>query len=236
MPTDQVTNTCTCKAEHWQPHADSCPAKQFHPQCIHIPDGSVVISGEVFDHFCGFARQQKAYDEAIEQLRTGHAESERQLRACQDQLGAALEPVKVTTELPRIPPKHLKDGCYARADALEAHLTAAKAEIATLSETNERLKADAERWQFFRDGMDDSEKLHMIANGTDHYDGIMDHQRLMHADEHQSRRLSHEPAEGAATCDWPRGQCCLLTAHKSRPTRPVDNDHVADGCEKFSGK
>jgi regulator of replication initiation timing len=64
-----MTNPCTCKAEHWQPHADTCPAKQFHPQCIHIPDGSVVISGEVFDHFCGFARQQKAYDEAIEQLR-----------------------------------------------------------------------------------------------------------------------------------------------------------------------
>jgi hypothetical protein len=31
-------------------------------------------------------------------------------------------------QLPRIPPKHLKDGCYARADALEAHLNAAKAE------------------------------------------------------------------------------------------------------------
>jgi hypothetical protein len=64
-----MTNPCTCKAEHWQPHADSCPAKQFNPQCIHIPDGSVVISGEVFDHFCGFARQQKACDEAIDQLR-----------------------------------------------------------------------------------------------------------------------------------------------------------------------
>ena len=21
----RMTNTCTCKAEHWQPHADSCP-------------------------------------------------------------------------------------------------------------------------------------------------------------------------------------------------------------------
>jgi hypothetical protein len=33
-----------------------------NPQCIHIPDGSVVISGEVFDHFCGLG-------EAITQLR-----------------------------------------------------------------------------------------------------------------------------------------------------------------------
>jgi hypothetical protein len=36
------------------------------------------------------------------------------------------------SQLPRIPPKHLKDGCYARADAIEAHLTAAKAEITQL--------------------------------------------------------------------------------------------------------
>lgn len=35
-------------------------------------------------------------------------------------------------QLPRIPPKHLKDGCYARADALEAHLNAAKAELERL--------------------------------------------------------------------------------------------------------
>jgi hypothetical protein len=35
--------------------------------------------------------------------------------------------------LPKIPPKHLKNGCYARADALEAHLDALKAE-------NERLR------------------------------------------------------------------------------------------------
>lgn len=40
-------------------------------------------------------------------------------------------------QLPRIPPKHLKDGCYARADAIEAHLEAAKAE-------NERLRAKVE--------------------------------------------------------------------------------------------
>lgn len=40
-------------------------------------------------------------------------------------------------ELPRIPPKHLKNGCYSRADALEAHLAAAKAE-------NERLRAALE--------------------------------------------------------------------------------------------
>lgn len=31
-------------------------------------------------------------------------------------------PTASNEKLPRIPPKHLKDGCYARADALEAHL------------------------------------------------------------------------------------------------------------------
>lgn len=43
--------------------------------------------------------------------------------------------VRYTTDavLPRIPPKHLKDGCYARADALEAHLNAAKAEVERLT-------------------------------------------------------------------------------------------------------
>ena len=38
-------------------------------------------------------------------------------------------------ELPKIPPKHLKNGCYARADALEAHLEAAKAEVVQLRGT-----------------------------------------------------------------------------------------------------
>jgi hypothetical protein len=36
------------------------------------------------------------------------------------------------SELPKIPPKHLKNGCYARADAIEAHLEAAKAELTQL--------------------------------------------------------------------------------------------------------
>lgn len=35
-------------------------------------------------------------------------------------------------ELPRIPPKHLPNGCYARADALEVHMDAARAEGALL--------------------------------------------------------------------------------------------------------
>lgn len=26
-----MTNPCTCKAEHWQPHADSCPAYKPKP-------------------------------------------------------------------------------------------------------------------------------------------------------------------------------------------------------------
>jgi hypothetical protein len=34
--------------------------------------------------------------------------------------------------LPRIPPKHLKDGCYSRADALEVHLKVATAEVERL--------------------------------------------------------------------------------------------------------
>ncbi len=38
------------------------------PQCIHIPDGSVAISGEVFDNLCGLARQQAMATQEIEQL------------------------------------------------------------------------------------------------------------------------------------------------------------------------
>ena len=34
--------------------------------------------------------------------------------------------------------------------------------------------SDAERWRFFRDEMDESDKLHMLANGTDHYDRVID--------------------------------------------------------------
>lgn len=44
-------------------------------------------------------------------------------------------------QLPRIPPKHLKDGCYARADALEAHLNAAKAENARLQKREAQFAA-----------------------------------------------------------------------------------------------
>jgi hypothetical protein len=30
-----MTNPCTCKAEHWQPHADSCPqANQNKPSVV----------------------------------------------------------------------------------------------------------------------------------------------------------------------------------------------------------
>jgi hypothetical protein len=86
-----MINPCTCKAEHWQPHAESCPA---------------------------------------------------------------YKPKPLTNELPRIPPKHLKDGCYARADALEAHLNAAKMEITqlrgNLSLAEEGLASavqEAERWK-----------------------------------------------------------------------------------------
>ncbi len=33
---------------------------------------------------------------------------------------------------------------------------------------------DAARWRYFREEMDESDKLHMIASGTDHYDGTID--------------------------------------------------------------
>jgi len=36
------------------------------------------------------------------------------------------------------------------------------------------LVRDAMRWRKFRDNWDGSEKLHMIANGTDHYDAAID--------------------------------------------------------------
>jgi hypothetical protein len=36
------------------------------------------------------------------------------------------------------------------------------------------LVRDAMRWRKFRDNWDESEKLHMIANGTDHYDAAID--------------------------------------------------------------
>lgn len=48
--------------------------------------------------------------------------------------------------LPRIPPKHLKDGCYARADALEAHLEAAKAENERLTRERDERAEWAEAW------------------------------------------------------------------------------------------
>jgi hypothetical protein len=34
-----MTNVCNCKAEHWQPHADTCPAKTSpKPWSGHAPD------------------------------------------------------------------------------------------------------------------------------------------------------------------------------------------------------
>jgi hypothetical protein len=49
-----------------------------------------------------------------------------------------------TAPLPKIPPKHLKDGCYARADALEAHLNAAREEIERLRTEVKRLEEKCE--------------------------------------------------------------------------------------------
>lgn len=49
-------------------------------------------------------------------------------------------------------------------------------------------KDDAARWRYFRDEMDEGEKLHMVANGTAHYDGIIDHHRLMHHEENTPHR------------------------------------------------
>ena len=38
----------------------------------------------------------------------------------------------------------------------------------------EALERDAARWRYFRDEMDDSDKLHMLAHGTVHYDSDID--------------------------------------------------------------
>lgn len=53
------------------------------PQCIHIPDGSVAISGELFDHFCDLERVLAVWQRLFRECEAEHDNQHALLLKCQ---------------------------------------------------------------------------------------------------------------------------------------------------------
>jgi hypothetical protein len=80
-----MTNSCTCKAERWQPHAESCPA--YKPKGVHCPCGHLEDNDE---HACPVTHARLRAE--IERLRTQIEILQRANRFLSEQVASAHEP------------------------------------------------------------------------------------------------------------------------------------------------